>query len=74
MPDHRRTICVCCGAHRDTVGELSWTGLCVTCGPALLEENARGIASGAGFAHKRRLRGMARYLERALIDDAPTSA
>jgi hypothetical protein len=69
MPDSRRAKCTCCGGHRDDVGEMSWTGLCITCGVELLAENATGIRNKSGPAHRRRLRGMARYLERAMLDE-----
>jgi len=69
MGDVRRANCNCCGRHRDEVGELSWTGLCGDCGVALLNENAIGISTKTGPAHRRRLRGIARYLERAALDD-----
>lgn len=36
----------------------------------LLEENARGIASKTGPAHRRRLRGLAEYLQREMLDAA----
>lgn len=70
MPDRRRKRCVVCGRHSDEVGELSWTGKCVECWPPILEENVLGIASKTGVAHRRRLRGIAKYLERALLDEA----
>lgn len=34
----------------------------------LFEENARGISAGSGYAHNRRLRGYAKWLERSLND------
>jgi hypothetical protein len=36
----------------------------------LFEENARGISEKRGPAHRRRLRGYAKYIERALLDEA----
>ena len=74
MTDHRRAICTCCGRHRDEVGELSWTGLCANCWPAILEENVMGIHRKSGMPHRRRLRGIAKYLERAMLDEQRKTA
>jgi len=56
------------------VGELSWTGLCGACGVALENENAIGISTKTGPAHRRRLRGIAKYLERAMLDEQRKTA
>lgn len=69
MTDRRRAICVVCGKHRDEVGELSWTGLCATDWEAIVRENAMSIHERRGWPHVRRLRGIARYLERSVVDD-----
>lgn len=68
MPDVRRAKCNCCGRHRDEVGELSWTGLCEDCGVTLLKENAIGISTKTGPAHRRRMRGYAKWIERESLD------
>lgn len=70
MGDSRRAYCKCCGRHRDEAGELSWNGLCVTCWPAIVNENAHGISEQRGWPHERRLRGIERYLERSRVDAA----
>ena len=69
MGDTTRARCVCCGKHRDEVGVLSWQGLCGPCGLLLLEENVIGIAAKSGPAHRRRLRGYAKWLTRELVDE-----
>jgi len=69
MGDKRRANCTCCGKNRDEVGELSWSGLCGPCGAAILEENAVGISTKTGYAHRRRLRGYAEMLQRELLDE-----
>lgn len=53
---------------------LSWTGKCDDCGKALLMENIEGIHYRKGFAHKRRLKGMARWIEREMLDLEPPAA
>jgi hypothetical protein len=42
----------------------------LTCAEALLTENIVGIANKQGFAFKRQARGMMRYAESVLLDDA----
>lgn len=74
MADRRRAHCRCCGKHRDEVGEITWAGNCMSCADAILVENIEGIHTRTGYAHRRRLRGIAKYLERALLDEAQTSA
>ena len=49
---------------------MSWTGLCEACGLAILTENVIGIHEKRGVAHHRRLRGIAKYLERAMTEEA----
>lgn len=68
MPNPERKRCVVCGEHVDQVGPLSWTGKCATCWPPILEANALEISERSGPGHVRRLRGIARYLERQLLD------
>lgn len=68
MPDLRRKRCVVCGGHTDEVGELSWTGKCATCWPPILEANALEISERRGPGHRRRLRGIVKYVERELLD------
>ncbi len=74
MPDRRRVRCTCCGGHRDDVGEMSWTGLCAKCSIDILTENVVGIHTKTGPAHRRRLRGIANYLQRAMLDEQQASA
>jgi hypothetical protein len=74
MPNPNRRRCIICGKHVDEVGPLSWNGYCTTDGLALLEENVRGIHERRGPAHRRRLRGLAAYLERELLDESRKSA
>jgi hypothetical protein len=73
MPDPRRKRCVVCGRREDEVGPLSWTGKCAEDSIRILAENVYGISTKTGPAHRRRLRGIARYLERALLDDPRTN-
>jgi hypothetical protein len=70
MPDRRRRHCNCCGKHVDAVGPISWRGNCANCIVLLLDENARGISAKAGPAHRRRLRGYAKWLDREALDAA----
>jgi hypothetical protein len=69
MPDHRRRNCTCCGKSSDEVGPISWSGNCLDCAKALLEENVLGISERRGPAYRRFLRGIARFAERELLDD-----
>lgn len=69
MPDKRRRNCMCCGKNASEVGEISWRGNCEACGMLLFEENARGISERTGPAHRRRLRGIAAYLQREQLDE-----
>lgn len=64
MPDLRRRTCRCCGKRDDEVGPISWRGNCLICAKLLLNENIEGIALKKGPAHRRRLRGYAKMLER----------
>ena len=68
MPHPGRKRCVVCGGHVDEVGPISWSGKCEACWPAILAENVLGIANKSGPAHKRRLRGIVKYVERELLD------
>lgn len=47
---------------------MSRSGLCNGCGHELLHENIDGIHLRKGPAHLRRLRGIAKYLERERLD------
>jgi len=69
MGDNRRTHCTCCGKPSSEVGIISWRGNCRGCGKAIMNENVDQIAAKSGPAHRRRLRGYARMLERAVLDD-----
>lgn len=68
MPDRRRRNCVTCGGHDSVVGPISWGGNCRACGLANLTDNIVGIATKTGDAHRRRLRGIQRYIDRARLD------
>jgi tRNA G26 N,N-dimethylase Trm1 len=74
MAQKTRRHCHSCGKHSSEVGPISWGGNCRKCGHIRQAENIQGIHDKQGYAHKRRLRGMARYLERALLDDAKRTA
>ena len=74
MPNYARKRCVICGKHASEVGPISWNGYCAEHGMALLEENIVGIATRSGPAHRRRLRGLERYLERERLDDRAPAA
>jgi hypothetical protein len=56
---------MCCGKHESDVGPISWNGNCLTCATALLEENVTGIAEKSGYAFRRQLSGMERYVQKA---------
>jgi hypothetical protein len=68
MPNYQRRHCTCCGKHDSEVGPISWLGNCTTCGQELLAENVLGISRKEGPAHMRRLRGIAKRLERDYLD------
>jgi len=74
MADKRRKTCTCCGRHTSECGPISWQGNCRECGLLLLAENIVGIATKTGPAHRRRLRGYAKMLEREALDSAADSA
>jgi hypothetical protein len=60
---------MCCGKPHTEVGPISWNGNCLTCALALQEENSLGIAEKRGYAFKRQLKGMQRYIDDALNPD-----
>jgi hypothetical protein len=68
MASNTRRNCTCCGKHDSEVGRISWRGNCRTCWDAILEENVVGISTRTGPAHLRRLRGIAKRLERDFLD------
>lgn len=74
MGDRRRRHCVVCNRHRDEVGELSWSGLCGDCGVLIQNANAIGISTQTGPYHHKRMRGYARMLERAMLDEQRKTA
>lgn len=55
-----------CGQSDREVGPISWRGNCETCGTRILVENIVGIATKQGYAYKRQVRGMRRYVELVL--------
>lgn len=69
MAGTTRAHCTCCGKHKSEVGVISWGGNCRTCGKALMNENVDQISAGQGYAHIRRLKGYARWFERAVLED-----
>lgn len=73
MANQTRRNCVTCGGHDSVVGTISWAGNCRECGHANLVDNIVGIATKSGDAHRRRLRGIERYVQRARLDAAETS-
>jgi hypothetical protein len=74
MGNPRRTHCTCCGKHSSEVGIISWLGNCRACGKAIMNENCEQIAAKSGPAHRRRMRGYARMLERAMLDEQRSTA
>ena len=56
---------MCCGKHESEVGPISWNGNCLACAEALLAENVTGIATKSGYAFRRQLSGMERYVQKA---------
>lgn len=68
MPQRTRRTCLTCGKPASEVGLISWRGNCEACGVIRFEENARGISEKRGPAHRRRLLGYAKYVERAMLD------
>ncbi len=73
MPSRTRRNCTCCGKHDSEVGPISWGGNCRTCGKLIVNENMDGISAGEGPAHRRRLRGYVRWLEREANAQQQTS-
>jgi len=68
MPDSRRARCVVCKRHRDEVGPLSWSGLCAEHSVQILVESNLQISQKRGPAHRRRLHGYLKWLEREALD------
>ena len=64
MGDRRRRNCITCGVNESKVGPISWSGNCRSCGQINLVENIIGIATKQGYAHRRRLRGYERMIEK----------
>jgi hypothetical protein len=52
---------------------MSWTGLCGDCGVSIHNENAIGISTKTGPAHRRRMRGIIQYVQRQALDDQAAS-
>ena len=71
-PDYVR--CKRCGNHRDDVGTLSWTRLCVFCSEYVQAENIIGLATMTNPARDRWRRGMAASVGAKLLDDRPDAA
>jgi len=71
---YERQTCKACGAHRSTVGHVTWRGYCIDCGKArhLAEVDQMRAHSGPFFEHWRR-RGAASY-GAVLLDDVQDSA
>lgn len=65
---------MCCGKPSEEVGPISWRGNCLRCANLLLEENIVGISTQTGYAYRRQMRGVARWLERALAGQLDTAA
>ena len=63
-----------CGKHSGEVGMISWQGNCRTCGEQILVENIIGIATKQGYAYKRQVRGMKRYVELVLNPNSRSTA
>lgn len=63
-----------CGKHSSEVGMISWQGNCRACGEQILVENIVGIATKKGYAYKRQVRGMKRYVELVLNPDSRSTA
>jgi hypothetical protein len=75
MPNLTRATCQCCGKSKrdnhddgEPVGDITWGGNCIRCANLLLKENVLGISTRTGPAHRRRLRGYAKWLERESLD------
>lgn len=58
MPDRRRARCRVCGRHRDEVGLLSWSGLCIDDARAILNENVDCLHYKRGEPLRRWRRGV----------------
>jgi hypothetical protein len=58
MPDPTRASCKRCHRHRDTVGGISWSGLCIDCAKARVGENVEGLMLMRGEPLQRWRRGM----------------
>lgn len=63
-----------CGKNSSEVGPISWQGNCHACGTSRMVENIQGIATKQGFAYKRQVRGMARYVELVLNPDSRSTS
>lgn len=63
-----------CGKPDSEVGPISWRGNCEGCGTQILVENIVGIATKQGYAYKRQVRGMKRYVELVLNPDSRSTA
>jgi len=72
MPDARRRNCMCCGKSSEVVGPISWSGNCLDCAKALLEENVVGISTQTGYAYKRFVRGIAAWAADAIPEPLDT--
>ena len=70
MPQKARRTCLTCGGHVDDVGPISWGGNCAPCGQANMVENIYGIATKSGYAYRRMIRGVERFVQRARLDIA----
>ena len=63
-----------CGEPATEVGPISWRGNCRACGKQIQAENIVGIATKQGYAYKRQVRGMKRYVELVLNPDSRSTA
>lgn len=63
--------CKNCKGHRDEVGTMSWTRLCLTCGLELQADNIEGMATGRTRERQRWRRALALSIGAVLLDDLP---
>jgi hypothetical protein len=73
MGDRRRARCQRCNGHRDDVGEISWSGLCIGCAQEGLTMNVAQMYARTGPNWKKWRRAMAGCVGGVLLEDMPKS-
>jgi hypothetical protein len=68
MGDKRRAHCRECGGHRDDVGTISWSGLCLTCGHRLHAQSLDELKAHDGVIYRHWRGRLAASMQRLLLD------